>query len=288
MSAASTSRSCSLLSISSCFKQDPDHVLFEPDEIYFPFVPVISQHGKSGGTLSMNPILIIEDEKDILDLVEYHLKQAGFPVTAVTDGSLAFEQIRNIRPSLIILDLMLPGMDVKDICRAVKANPSTRSIPILMLTAKAEELDRIVGFELGAEDYVTKPFSPRELVLRVKAILQRRELPQESEKLIRVGSLLIDAEKHHVSVKKRSVPLTHTEFKLLFELASRRGRVYTRENLLDRVWGYSYEGYARTVDTHIRRLREKLGDLGNYIETIRGVGYRFREDIESQELHVRQ
>jgi two-component system phosphate regulon response regulator PhoB len=234
----------------------------------------------------MNPILIIEDEKDILDLVEYHLKQSGFPVAAVTDGSIALDQIRQNRPSLIILDLMLPGMDGKDICRALKANPLTRSIPILMLTAKSEELDRIVGFELGAEDYVTKPFSPRELVLRVKAILQRKELPQETEKLIRVGTLLIDAEKHHVSVKKKPVPLTHTEFKLLFELASRRGRVYTRENLLDRVWGYSYEGYARTVDTHIRRLREKLGVLGNYIETIRGVGYRFREDIEGEELNL--
>jgi two-component system phosphate regulon response regulator PhoB len=247
---------------------------------------MLSQSGKSGGTLPMNPILVIEDEKDILDLVEYHLKQCGFPVTAVTDGSIALEQIRNIRPSLIILDLMLPDMDGKDICRALKANPMTRSIPILMLTAKAEELDRIVGFELGAEDYVTKPFSPRELVLRVKAILQRRELPQESEKLIRIGNLLIDAEKHHVSVKKKPILLTHTEFKLLFELASKRGRVYTRENLLDRVWGYSYEGYARTVDTHIRRLREKLGILGNYIETIRGVGYRFREDFESEESHV--
>jgi two-component system phosphate regulon response regulator PhoB len=133
---------------------------------------------------------------------------------------------------------------------------------------------------------VTKPFSPRELVLRVKAILQRKESSQESEKIIQIGGLLIDVEKHLVSVNKKSIPLTHTEFKLLLELAQKRGRVYTRETLLDRVWGYTYEGYARTVDTHIRRLREKLGDLGNYIETIRGVGYRFREDIESKELHV--
>jgi two-component system phosphate regulon response regulator PhoB len=127
---------------------------------------------------------------------------------------------------------------------------------------------------------VTKPFSPRELVLRVKAILQRRESIQESEKIIQIGGLLIDVEKHLVSVNKKSIPLTHTEFKLLLELAQKRGRVYTRETLLDRVWGYTYEGYARTVDTHIRRLREKLGDLGNYIETIRGVGYRFRDDID--------
>jgi two-component system phosphate regulon response regulator PhoB len=234
----------------------------------------------------MKPILIVEDETEISELVEYHLKQTGFSVTSVPDGSSALDQVKRKRPALIILDLMLPDMDGKDICRALKSNPTTRSIPILMLTAKAEELDRVVGFELGAEDYVTKPFSPRELVLRVKAILQRKESIQESEKIIQIGGLLIDVEKHLVSVNKKSIPLTHTEFKLLLELAQKRGRVYTRDTLLDRVWGYTYEGYARTVDTHIRRLREKLGDLGNYIETIRGVGYRFREDIERKELHV--
>jgi two-component system phosphate regulon response regulator PhoB len=234
----------------------------------------------------MKPILIVEDETEISELVEYHLKQTGFSVTSVPDGSSALDQVKRKRPALIILDLMLPDMDGKDICRALKSNPTTRSIPILMLTAKAEELDRVVGFELGAEDYVTKPFSPRELVLRVKAILQRKESIQESEKIIQIGGLLIDVEKHLVSVNKKSIPLTHTEFKLLLELAQKRGRVYTRDTLLDRVWGYTYEGYARTVDTHIRRLREKLGDLGHYIETIRGVGYRFREDIERKELHV--
>jgi two-component system phosphate regulon response regulator PhoB len=228
----------------------------------------------------MNPILIVEDEKDIVDLLEYHLKQSGFSVISDFDGSSTLEQAKKRRPELIILDLMLPALDGKDICRALKANPLTRGIPVLMLTAKAEELDRIVGLELGAEDYVTKPFSPRELVLRVKAILRRKESPQESEKLIEIGDLLIDVEKHHVSVKKKPIQLTHTEFKLLFELASKRGRVYTRENLLDKVWGYTYEGYARTVDTHIRRLREKLGAMGEYIETIRGVGYRFREEVE--------
>jgi two-component system phosphate regulon response regulator PhoB len=149
-----------------------------------------------------------------------------------------------------------------------------------MLTAKAEEMDRVIGFELGADDYVTKPFSPRELVLRVKAILRRRELPKEGEKKIQMGDLLIDVDRHQVFIKKNSIPLTSTEFKLLLELTSKRGRVQTREQLLDKVWGYTYEGYARTVDTHIRRLREKMGLLGDFIETIRGVGYRFREEKE--------
>jgi two-component system phosphate regulon response regulator PhoB len=233
----------------------------------------------------MDPILVVEDETDISELIEYHFKQSGFPVTSVHDGSSALEQVKRKHPALIILDLMLPDMDGKDICRALKSNPVTRTIPILMLTAKAEELDRVVGFELGAEDYVTKPFSPRELVLRVKAILQRKESSQESEKIIQIGGLLIDVEKHLVSVNKNSIPLTHTEFKLLLELIQKRGRVYTRETLLDRVWGYTYEGYARTVDTHIRRLREKLGLMGEYIETIRGVGYRFREASEQENEH---
>lgn len=198
----------------------------------------------------------------------------------VLDGISGLEQAKKLRPSLIILDLMLPGMDGKDVCRALKSSPLTQSIPVLMLTAKAEELDRVIGFELGADDYVTKPFSPRELVLRVKAILRRKEIPQEETKVIRIEDLLIDVGRHHVSVKNKAIQLTSTEFKLLFELASKRGRVLTREILLDKVWGYTYEGYARTVDTHIRRLREKLGPLGEWIETVRGVGYRFREEEE--------
>ena len=213
-------------------------------------------------------------------MVEYHLKQSGFSVIRVLDGISGLEQAKKLRPSLIILDLMLPGMDGKDVCRALKSSPLTQSIPVLMLTAKAEELDRVIGFELGADDYVTKPFSPRELVLRVKAILRRKEIPQEETKVIRIEDLLIDVGRHHVSVKNKAIQLTSTEFKLLFELASKRGRVLTREILLDKVWGYTYEGYARTVDTHIRRLREKLGPSGEWIETVRGVGYRFREEEE--------
>jgi two-component system phosphate regulon response regulator PhoB len=196
------------------------------------------------------------------------------------DGGSGLELAKKERPNLIILDLMLPQIDGKDVCRALKSNPLTQSIPILMLTAKAEEVDRVIGFELGADDYVTKPFSPRELVLRVKAILRRKEAPQEGEKVLRIGDLLIDIDRHRVSIKDKPIRLTSTEFKLLFELASRRGRVQTREHLLDKVWGYTYEGYARTVDTHIRRLREKLGPFGDYIETIRGMGYRFQEEKE--------
>jgi len=196
------------------------------------------------------------------------------------DGASGLELANKEHPSLIILDLMLPEMDGKDVCRALKSNPVTQSIPILMLTAKAEEVDRVIGFELGADDYVTKPFSPRELVLRVKAILRRKEAPQEDEKLLRIGDLLIDRGRHRVSIKEKTIQLTSTEFKLLYELASKRGRVQTRENLLDKVWGYTYEGYARTVDTHIRRLREKLGKMGEAIETIRGIGYRFQEEKE--------
>jgi two-component system phosphate regulon response regulator PhoB len=228
----------------------------------------------------MNTILVIEDEKDIAELVEYHLRQSGFKVVKTFDGPSGLEQAKKIRPGLIILDLMLPGMDGKDICRALKSTPLTRSIPVLMLTAKAEEMDRVIGLELGADDYVTKPFSPREMVLRVKAILRRKEAPGEEQKVLQAGDLLIDAERHHVSIKNHPLHLTTTEFKLLFELASRRGRIQTRENLLNKVWGYTYEGYARTVDTHIRRLREKLGSLGDWIETIRGVGYRFRDEEE--------
>jgi len=201
-------------------------------------------------------------------------------VLTASDGPSGLEKAKKERPALIILDLMLPEMDGKDVCRILKSDPLTRPIPILMLTAKAEEMDRVIGFELGADDYVTKPFSPRELVLRVKAILRRKEAPQEIEKKIQIGDLLIDMDRHEVSFKKTQIELTSTEFKLLVELASKRGRVHTREQLLDKVWGYTYEGYARTVDTHIRRLREKMGPFGNIIETIRGVGYRFREEDE--------
>jgi two-component system phosphate regulon response regulator PhoB len=230
----------------------------------------------------MKSVLIVEDEKDIHDLVEYHLKQSGFSILSAFDGYSGLEKAKRDRPNLIILDIMLPEMDGKDVCRALKANPVTRSIPILMLTAKTEEIDRIIGFELGADDYVSKPFSPKELILRIKAILRREEVDQEGERILRVGDLVIEIERHHISVNRKAVQLTATEFKLLVELVSHRGRVQTRGNLLNKVWGYTYEGYHRTVDTHIRRLREKIGDEGKYIETLRGVGYRFREESEEE------
>ena len=225
-------------------------------------------------------ILVVEDEKDILDLIEYHFKQSGFSVIKAMDGPSGLEMAKHRKPNLIILDLMLPEMDGKDVCRALKSNPFTQPIPILMLTAKADEIDRVIGFELGADDYVTKPFSPKELVLRVKAILRRKESSNEEEKTIQIDDLLIDLDRHQVFIQTKPLQLTSTEFKLLVELASNRGRVRSRERLLDKVWGYTYEGYARTVDTHIRRLRGKLGPLGDHIETLRGVGYRFREETE--------
>ncbi|MEW6266782.1 MAG: response regulator transcription factor [Thermodesulfobacteriota bacterium] len=223
-------------------------------------------------------ILVVEDERDILDLIEYNLHEAGYHVLRAMNGQEALDLARKQRPDLVVLDLMLPGLDGKEVCRRIKQDESLRQIPVVMLTAKAEEVDRIVGLELGADDYMTKPFSPRELVLRVKAVLRRTLAPPELPAVIRFPGLVIDSERHRVEVGGEEIVLTATEFKLLSHLASRPGRVQTREMLLDEVWGYPYEGYARTVDTHVRRLRKKLGPLKDCVETIRGVGYRFHED----------
>ena len=227
-------------------------------------------------------ILVVEDEPDIVEVVSYNLRQAGMAVEAAEDGETALEMAERGQPDLIILDLMLPGMDGLEVCRLLKQRVSVRDIPVLMLTSKAEEVDRIVGLELGADDYVVKPFSPRELVLRVKAILRRAAGPpgeaEAPEDRITAGPLTIDAEGHHAFVDGQPLELTATEFKLLLTLAQRRGRVQSREELLNVVWGYQYAGYGRTVDTHVRRLREKLGDAHVLVETVRGVGYRFRRD----------
>jgi len=222
-------------------------------------------------------ILIAEDEQDVLNLVATNLKAAGYQVLKAEDGESALEQARNALPALVILDLMLPGMSGLEVCRVLKAESTTRGIPILMLTAKAEEVDRIVGLELGADDYVTKPFSPRELVLRVRSILRRFHGVQETTDVLRLGDIQVDRSRYEVVVKGKSIDFTATEFKLLTVLMERRGRVQSRDALLNDVWGYESLIDTRTVDTHIRRLREKLGKASDCIETIRGFGYRMVE-----------
>ena len=225
-------------------------------------------------------ILVVEDEPDILDLVSYNLKQAGFEVEPVEDGETALKRVEAKPIDLVVLDLMLPGIDGLEVCRLLKQNPEHKDLPVLMLTARAEEVDRIVGLELGADDYLVKPFSPRELVLRIRAILRRVKEGGKSEEeaeQIQAGPLLIDPVDHRILLDGELIELTATEFRLLLTLARRRGRVQTREELLRVVWEYEYSGYERTVDTHIRRLREKLGSAGELVETVRGVGYRFRK-----------
>jgi two-component system, OmpR family, phosphate regulon response regulator PhoB len=223
-------------------------------------------------------ILVIEDERDILDLVAYNLTQTGFRVLRAEDGVDGLRMAEREKPDLIVLDLMLPRMDGKEVCRRIRQVEATRTIPVIMLTARVEEVDRIIGFEIGADDYITKPFSVRELVLRVQSILRRARGKEAPATVLRFAGLTIDPERHRVEVENEEVPLTALEFRLLFHLAANAGKVQPRDTLLDRVWGYAYEGYARTVDTHVRRLRQKLGPARDRIETIRGTGYRFREE----------
>ncbi len=227
--------------------------------------------------VGMAKILVVDDEPDALELIRFNLKNAGFEVLLADDGAEALKRARELAPDLILLDVMLPEMDGLEVCRMLRRDPATRQIPIMMLTAKAAEIDRIVGLELGADDYVTKPFSPRELVLRVKNLLRRgQDMNAAPEKLV-VGELVIDVPKHLVTVEGQRVDLTATEFKLLTTLASRRGRVQSRDQLLQDVWEYDNVIDTRTVDTHMRRLREKLGKAARYLDTVRGVGYRFVE-----------
>lgn len=228
-------------------------------------------------------ILIVDDEVDILKLLEYNLTRAGFNVTAAKDGPEALELARTKGPDLIVLDIMLPNMEGTEVLKRLKAGEATSSIPVIMLTAKGEEVDRVVGFELGAEDYITKPFSPRELILRVKSVLKRRAphphppTPTQ-EDVLSFKEIHIDTSRHKVTVKGAPVELTTKEFNLLTTLLRSRGRVLTRDTLLERVWGRDFYVITRTVDTHIRRLRAKLKRAGKYIETVRGVGYRFTEE----------
>jgi phosphate regulon transcriptional regulator PhoB len=228
-------------------------------------------------------ILVVDDESDVLEMLVMNLRAGGFQVIAVEEGAAALTKARSDSPALIILDLMLPKLSGIEVCKVLKSDVATRNIPIIMLTAKAEEVDKIVGLELGADDYVTKPFSPRELMLRVNRSLRRgKDKPAGAEKLS-VGELVLDHARHEVTVKSTPVELTATEFKLLALLMDRRGRVQGRDRLLNDVWGYESVIDTRTVDTHVRRLREKLGTLASYIETVRGVGYRIaKEDAGAQ------
>lgn len=223
-------------------------------------------------------ILVVDDETDVIDMLLVNLRGAGFQVSAVEDGASAIAKAKSEPPSLIILDLMLPGMSGLEICKVLKSDPVTQHIPVIMLTAKGEEVDKIVGLELGADDYVTKPFSPRELILRINRSLRRGKDKSPAQEKVTIGELLLDHSRHEVLVKGQPVNLTATEFRLLALLMERRGRVHGRDRLLNDVWGYESVIDTRTVDTHVRRLREKLGPLANYIETVRGVGYRISED----------
>ena len=223
-------------------------------------------------------ILVVDDEPDAVELIEFNLKASGYEVATAADGEEALQKARALLPSLIILDLMLPEVDGMEVCKILRRDQRTQNIPIIMLTAKAAEIDRVLGLELGADDYVTKPFSPRELVLRVKRLLRTGAAPEEKTDRVEWKELIIDIPRHQVSVKGRAIDLTATEFKLLTTLAQRRGRVQSREQLLHDVWEYDNLIDTRTVDTHMRRLREKLGVAARYLDTVRGVGYRFVED----------
>lgn len=219
-------------------------------------------------------IYIVEDEPDIRETLAYNLSQEGFKVSEFSDAESCLNKIQKKKPDLLLLDLMLPGMSGLDLCKEIRADINLKNLAIIMLTAKGEEVDRIVGFELGADDYVTKPFSVRELILRVKVILKKQTESVESDESIEFGPIKLNLDAHEVLINNDEIVLTALEFKLLKHLIKRRGRVQTRDQLLGDVWGYSSEVTTRTVDTHIKRLREKLGTVGDYIQTVRGVGYR--------------
>ncbi len=224
-------------------------------------------------------ILIVEDEPDIVELLAYNLHQAGFETDAVLNGADALERVKIEPPDLVLLDLLLPEVDGLEVCRTLKRDPETAGIPIIMLTAKGEAIDRIVGLELGADDYITKPFSPREVLLRIRAVLRRAPNVPRSKPAnqIQIDNLKIDLDRHQVFSDGDVIDLTATEFKILSLFAHSPGRVFTRSILMDAVWGQEYYGIERTMDTHVSRLRRKLGEFGERIETVHGVGYRLKE-----------
>jgi two-component system, OmpR family, phosphate regulon response regulator PhoB len=225
----------------------------------------------------MAKILVIEDEADIRQVLDYNLRSAGHEVLEAARGLDGLRLVREREPDLVLLDLMLPDMSGTEVCRSIKDNPATRTLPVVVLTARGEEIDRVVGFEIGADDYVTKPFSVRELVLRIRAVLRRKELPASEIGNIEFGTLRIDRGAHRVWVDGEEIELTALEFRLLLTLYERRNRVQSRNSLLDNVWGMDTKISTRTVDAHVKRLREKIGSARDYIETVRGVGYRFAE-----------
>ncbi len=220
-------------------------------------------------------ILIVDDEADIVKVIQYNLEKDGYKTIPAYSGEEAIELSQKHIPALIILDIMLPEMDGMEVCRIIKRDEETMDIPIIMLTAKGEEADVVSGLEIGADDYITKPFRVKELIARVKAVMRRKETPRD-EKIINVDDLIIDPVKYVVTLRKKHLSFTTKEFKLLIYLASNPGRVFTRDQLLDRIWGEAIVT-DRTIDVHIKKIREKLGDFRKYIETIRGVGYRFKE-----------
>jgi len=222
-------------------------------------------------------VLAIDDEKDLIELVRYNLEKEGFEVRGAFDGETGLRMAIQELPDVVLVDLMLPGMDGLEVCRRLRSNDRTSRIPLIMLTAKTGESDRVVGLELGADDYVTKPFSPRELTARIRALLRRAERPDSAE-IMRRGDLTIDTAKHLVTCRDSMLVLTATEFRLLQFLAARPGRVFSRGELIDHVIGNDVQVLDRTVDVHVMSLRRKLGRLGDCIETVRGFGYRFREE----------
>lgn len=221
------------------------------------------------------PILVVDDEEDIRNLLLYQLRRESLPAVAVATGPEALEQARRLSPALILLDLMLPGMSGTEVCRRLRSDPATAEIPIIILSARGEEIDRVVGFEVGADDYVTKPFSARELMLRVRAVLRRAPVIEEKPDTTARGLIRLDEAAHRVWVREEEVLLTATEFKLLITLARRPGRVLSRGQLLEEVWDMPPDLQTRTVDTHVKRLREKLLDGAGHVQTVRGVGYRY-------------
>ncbi len=228
----------------------------------------------------MPNVLVVDDERDLVSLLDFNLRQAGFETTLAYAGEEALSAARRRPPDLVLLDLMLPDMSGTEVCRQLKSDPRTRSVPVVMLTARGDELDRVVGFEVGADDYVTKPFSVRELVLRVRAVLRRAGRQPSEKPVSEVGPIRIDADEHRAWVRGEPLDLTPLEFRLLSTFVHRAGRVQSRERLLTDVWEMSSELETRTVDTHVKRLREKLGPARDLLETVRGVGYRLLDPAD--------